>query len=174
MTKVIKNFLPLASFKLLKTYYESSGVNWNFCLSTLEDKSDKNFLFFNIVSDKEIKENPNWKTLLELLEKHIGKFKLSRVKINLYPNQNKPIQHAFHVDVIDKDENVIKKMVTCILNLTTCNGYTIVGDTKIPSVENELIIFDTDTLHCGGVQTDTQTRIIMNINLILENKGLYN
>jgi len=168
MTKIIKNFLPLASFKLLKTYYESSGVNWNFCSSTLEDKKlDKNFLFFNIVSDKEIKENLNWEAFSELLEKHIGKFKLNRIKINLYPNQNKLIQHAFHCDPMNNDGSIPKNWITCILNLTTCNGYTIVGDTKIPSVANELIIFDADTLHCGGVQTDTQTRIVININVIL-------
>ena len=32
------------------------------------------------------------------------------------------------------------------------------------SKENELIVFPADTMHCGAVQTNTQTRIVININ----------
>lgn len=160
---VVKNFLPKEKFNLLKDYFESNKINWNFYSSTLEDNSDKNYLFSYVVLDEEL-NNPNWKELLELLEKHIGKFKVSRVKVNLYPNQNKQVQHAFHCDPMLEDGSVPKNFVTAILNLTTCNGYTIVKDMKVPSKENELIYFNADTLHCGVTQDDTQTRIVININ----------
>jgi hypothetical protein len=160
---VVENFLPKEKLNLLKNYFESDEVNWNYNSSTVENKSDNNYLFSHIVSDQEL-NNPNWKELLNLLEKHTGKFKVSRVKVNLYPNQNKQIQHAFHCDPMLQDGSVPKNFVTAILNLTTCNGYTIVKDIKVPSKENELIYFDANTLHCGVTQNDAQTRIVININ----------
>ncbi len=166
----IKDFLPKEKFNLLKKYFESDEVNWNFQSSTIEDESDKNYLFFHIVSDEDL-NNPNWKEFLNLLEKHIGKFKVSRVKVNLYPNQNKQIQHAFHCDPMLDDGTVPKNWVTAILNLTTCNGYTLIGDDKIPSKENELIYFDANTLHCGVTQDDVQVRVVININVELINKN---
>lgn len=160
----IKNFLPEKNFSLLKKYFESNEVNWNFQSSTVEDKSDKNYLFSHIVSENELSKNDNWKDLFNRLEEHTGKLKIDRVKVNLYPNQNKPVQHSFHCDPMLADGSVPKNWITAIINLTTCNGYTIIGDKKIMSKENELMFFNADTLHCGGVQTDTQTRIVININ----------
>ena len=71
------------------------------------------------------------------------------------------MQHAFHKDLIGE---ISDNCITAVFNLTTCNGYTIVGDEKIMSKENELIVFPANTMHCGAVQTDTQTRIVININ----------
>ena len=84
---VVENFLPKEKFTLLKNYFESDKVDWNFQSSTVIDKEDNEYLFSHIVSDEELNNNSNWKELLELLQKHIGKFKVSRVKVNLYPNQ---------------------------------------------------------------------------------------
>ena len=65
---------------------------------------------------------------------------------------------------MQEDGSIPKNWITAIINLTTCNGYTIIGNEKIMSKENELMFFDADTLHCGSIQTDTQTRIVININ----------
>ena len=37
---------------------------------------------------------------------------------------------------------------------------------KIPSVENQLVIFDGHKKHCSVVQTDASARYIININTI--------
>ena len=162
-TQHIKDFLPVDKFELLKNYFEGNEVNWNYQSSTLEDKSDNNYLFSHIVSEEEL-TNSNWKDLFNKLEEHTGKLKIDRVKVNLYPNQNKAVQHSFHCDPMQEDGSIPKNWITAIINLTTCNGYTIIGDEKIMSKKNELMFFDADTLHCGSVQTDTQTRIVININ----------
>ena len=160
----IKDFLPKDKFSSLKNYFESDEVNWNFQSSTLDDKSDENYLFSHIVPEEQLTKNDNWRELFNKLEKHTGKLKVDRVKVNLYPNQNKAVQHAFHCDPMLADGSVPKNWITAILNLTTCNGYTIVDKDKIMSRENELIFFDADTKHCGSVQTDSKTRIVININ----------
>ena len=164
--KRINNFLPEDKFNLLKKYFEGSEVNWNFYSSSLDDDLlDDNYLFSCIVDNDEAKSNPNWIFFLSLLREHIGEFELSRIKANIYPNQNKQVQHAFHCDPKNDDGSIPDDFITCVYNLTTCNGYTIVGDTKISSVENEMIVFPANTLHCGAVQTDTKTRVVFNINV---------
>ena len=44
------------------------------------------------------------------------------------------------------------------------NGKTVIGEQEIESVENQLIIFE-NVPHYGTVQTDTDTRVVINFNL---------
>ena len=64
---VVENFLPKEKFILLKHYFESDKVDWQFNSSTVIDKQDNEYLFSHIVSDEELNNNSNWKELLELL-----------------------------------------------------------------------------------------------------------
>jgi hypothetical protein len=41
---------------------------------------------------------------------------------------------------------------------------TVVGTQEIPSVENQLLIFE-NVPHYGTVQTDTDTRVVINFSL---------
>ena len=72
------------------------------------------------------------------------------------------IEHQSHTDINDKDKPAPNVDVS-ILNFTTCNGGTRIEDTKYPSNENEVLIFNNLHKHSGIVQTDTQTRIVLNI-----------
>ena len=49
------------------------------------------------------------------------------------------------------------------MNLTTCNGGTIIGDKEYISKANQAITFDNHTEHQGFTQTDTSRRIVINI-----------
>ena len=78
-------------------------------------------------------------------------------------HQNKRIKHVGHFDILDK--NIPRENVTIsLLNFITCNGGTIIKDKKYPSNENEALIFNNLNKHAGIVQTDTQTRIVLNID----------
>ena len=55
----------------------------------------------------------------------------------------------------------------CIFYVNTNNGYTMFENgEKIPSVENQLAMFDGSEKHCSVVQTDTSARYIVNINIL--------
>ena len=86
------------------------------------------------------------------------------MKLNLYPNQGKKIIHAKHVDLRD---NITKKPLQngtiTILNFTTCNGGTIIGEEEYLSNRNQALIFDNKVKHQGFTQTDTTRRILLNI-----------
>jgi len=86
--------------------------------------------------------------------------KLTRLKLNCYPNQNKKILHPLHKDAY---EHNTKDYVIGVYHFNTCNGETIVNDEKIKSEENQMLLFD-NIPHQGNVQTDTRTRVVLNFN----------
>ena len=82
---------------------------------------------------------------------------LFRMKINLYVGESKLIEHAPHRDTKFKSK-------AFVYYLNTNNGYTKIGDTKIPSRENCGVILDGNTLHQSTNCTDQQKRLTLNLN----------
>ena len=59
------------------------------------------------------------------------------------------------------------KCKTAILYMNNNNGATILDDTKkikIDSIENRMVVFDSQIKHCALIQSDSKRRIILNIN----------
>lgn len=67
---------------------------------------------------------------------------------------------TYHID------NPFKDAKTSILYFDDCDGYTIFKDSqeKVTSKRNRLVTFPSSTYHTGVPQTDTQRRILININ----------
>jgi hypothetical protein len=73
--------------------------------------------------------------------------------------------HLPHWDISNTETHKpFKHITTAILNFTTCNGGTKIGDKIYTSKANELLIFNNTIKHSGIIQTDTSTRIVLNIN----------
>ena len=53
---------------------------------------------------------------------------------------------------------------TAIFYLNTCNGKTVVNGTEVESIANRVVIFPANTPHYVISQTDTDRRIVLNIN----------
>ena len=83
-----------------------------------------------------------------------------RMKANLYTNQGKQINHQRHIDIKDLDHTV------ALFSVNDNNGFTMVGDKKIVSKANRMIVFDGSIEHCSNTQTDTDVRININMDLI--------
>ena len=103
---------------------------------------------------------------------------LKRMKMNLYPNHTKQIDHGIHNDVWQRtntgrqpDPNV----VTSVFNFNTCNGSTTILDkdeqgkyTKkvvVPSIENTIVMFNNPHPHFGTTQNDSTARMVLNTNI---------
>mgnify|MGYP001242087422 CR=1 FL=1 len=80
-----------------------------------------------------------------------------RIKANLYPRTDTIVHHKDHVD-LDFDHNA------AILYLNTNNGYTVIGDTKIESVANRILLFNPQIPHHSTTCTDAQFRANINFN----------
>ena len=85
--------------------------------------------------------------------------KLIRVKANLYPNINRVIKHPKHVDF-----NYPTKGALYYLN--TNNGPTFVGNKKVESIKNRLLLFDASKEHNSVTCTDAKFRLNVNINYL--------
>ena len=168
-----KNFLPSIFFNKLKNLVTGRYFPWFFLNQTVflpGVKHDKHFMFDHVLYNTAgslTRSNyfKDFEPILYFLDDKIKVNKILRMKLNLYTNQNKIIEHVSHTDIFYKDKP--KKDVSVeILNFTTCNGGTIIEGEKYPSNENELLIFNNLNKHFGIVQTDTQTRVVLNIATI--------
>ena len=90
----------------------------------------------------------------------LGATEVIRVKANLNPRTIFNKGGGWHIDYTD--DPPIK---TSILYLNTNNGYTKFEEGgKVKSVENRMVIFDSDILHTGVSCTDEKRRIVVNFN----------
>ena len=87
------------------------------------------------------------------------KFKaLIRIKANLYSNQGKIVEHEDHSDFPFAHKGAL-------FSLNTCNGSTILkNNTKISSIANRMLLFDTSQPHHSSTCTDAKIRCNININ----------
>jgi hypothetical protein len=84
---------------------------------------------------------------------------LVRIKANINPHTEKLIEHndAWHID--------FPNMTTSILYLNTNDGYTMFETgKKVNSLENRLVIFDSNIKHTGTTCTNQPGRIVLNVN----------
>jgi len=92
--------------------------------------------------------------LLEKLEVR----SLLRIKANLYPNTHILHEHPMHVDGDFPRSGAL-------FSLNTCDGYTKLKDgTKIDSIANRIVLFDTHEEHCSTTTTNAPARVNININ----------
>ena len=85
---------------------------------------------------------------------------LIKLKLNLNPRRSKIMEHGFHVD------NDLSRAKTAVFYFNDNDGYTIFEKTgeKVYSKENRIVIFDNNLRHTGTTCTNTNRRVVMNIN----------
>ena len=84
------------------------------------------------------------------------------LKANLRPRTTQGVLSDYHVDMSLNQQ-------TAIFYLNTNNGYTKFQDETlqdVPSVANRLLTFYGALKHCGCSATDSNYRIVLNINYI--------
>ena len=88
---------------------------------------------------------------------------LIKAKINLTTRKARHIEYGLHVDTRRVGAT------TAIFYLNSNNGYTLFDDdSKVLSVANRMVIFDSATRHTGASCTDAEHRLVLNINMIME------
>lgn len=158
--KVIDNFLPKEEHHIIKEHMMSSEFPWYYSkfINNLDEKQEKNnFIFFHGFYSNYCPRSEKI-SLLDKLIYTISPRSLSRIKANLTTKTEKIIKFGLH-----KDNHY--NCTTAIYYVNTCNGYTLFEDgTKIESVENRFLCFDSNILHLGTTCTDENVRIIINFN----------
>jgi len=172
--KVIDNFLDEEYFDSLVTLFtdkENTGNNlmpWFFISSISYPKKhkkwvveDKLFYMSHMFYDGNQTTSNHFDKLFPILEKLEVKC-LLRIKANLYPNTEILHEHPMHIDYDFLHTGAI-------LSLNTCDGYTkLKNGTKINSIANRVLLFDSSKEHCSTTTTNVSARINININYIQE------
>ncbi|MES3023537.1 MAG: hypothetical protein V4857_18380 [Pseudomonadota bacterium] len=87
---------------------------------------------------------------------------LIKAKANRTSRKARHIEYGLHVDTRRRGAT------TAIFYLNSNNGYTLFADgSKVHSVENRLVLFDSATPHTGASCTDADERLVLNINMVL-------
>lgn len=106
--------------------------------------------------------SPHFEVIRPIIEK-LNPAHLIKAKVNLTTRKDHHIEYGLHVDT--------KRVgaTTAIFYLNTNNGYTLFeDDSKVSSVANRMVIFDSARLHTGASCTDADHRLVLNINMIMD------
>ena len=152
--EIISNYLPEQTFKNIKDIFFKNNFPWFYVdyVSTETDKSD--FLFYHFLYKDEKVCSPFFEEIVPTLTNK----KIYRAKCNLYTKKDKEIHSEFHVDLPHPHK-------VLLYSINTNNGFTLFenGD-KVPSKENQAILFDGKIRHKSVAQTDERVRININID----------
>ena len=126
--------------------YENEVPNWKY------------FYMTHMVCHESVIRSPLiCKLILPVLNKLDVKA-LIRIKVNLFPNSEKIHENEMHTDMSFSHRGAL-------FSINTCDGYTKLKDgTKIDSVANRILLFDSGMPHCSTNTSDTKARFNINFN----------
>ena len=157
MCEIVDNYLSSEKHLQLKTLMESNIFPWYFSDFKLKPNNDLfDYQFCHIFYKKNI-VNSDFFHHLEPIIKLLKPLSLIRIKANLNPITNKLVKFGTHPD----------QFFNCraaIYYLNTNNGYTMIGDKKIESKENRMVLFNADQKHYGTNSTNCNNRMVINFN----------
>jgi hypothetical protein len=168
--EIFDNFLPEHEFKQIQYLMTSHLFPWypfDFIVSdkdaVFEDGSDASIYDSQMVHIFYANHTPQsnyYNDLVPLISK-INPSSLVRIKANLGFATPERVKSGFHIDFDETPEN----FKTAVYYLNTNNGSTLFEDgTEIESVENRLVVFDTNLQHTGVSSTDSKFRYLINLN----------
>lgn len=158
--KIIDNFLEKEQFKYLQSIIFSNDIAWfyNNSLNLPDDGKQQGFYNHSIYNDYKF-NSPLFENMNDFLKK-LNIVSLIEIRINSMHVQKEHYESYWHTDRPFKCK-------TGIFYLNTCNGKTKLKTdpiTKVDSVENRMLIFDSRIEHKAISQTDTKRRIVINFN----------
>ena len=155
--KIIDNFLNREFFNQLQSLILGEYFSW-FYNDDKVYKNDNKFQFTHTV----IRDYKPTSTFIEYINPVLNKLNAKetlQVKLNLQTKASKIFNHTFHNDF----DNV----TTAIFYINTNNGKTIFKNgEEVNSIENRMVIFDSNLQHTGTSHTDTKRRVLINFNYI--------
>ena len=135
--------------ELLKPYFP-----WYY--NKNQNNKDTSYMFHLFFNGTNV--NSDYFYLVEPILKKLKIKNLLNVRANLC--LKRPSKCNWHVDKFTKN----LKHKTAIQYVNTNNGYTLFKNKKVKCEKNKIVIFDADQKHKAKIQTNTDARIVININ----------
>ena len=155
-----KNFLDPRVFTELVSHINDTRFPWYYPQSARVPDGAPcqyiNLLYYDHQFSNAI--NPMLMRCLRAITDQLDTIAILRVKVNATP-RNAPEQR-WHTDWQTSTPSK-----TCVLYLNDNDGYTEFTDgTKVESVANTAVIFDTNTKHRGVSATNVDRRLVLNVS----------
>ena len=161
--KIIDNFLPEEEFKVIQQYLTNDSFTWHLMPSIANKKQGLDqYQFVHTFFDLSKPYLQNYSNFLTPIFSKLQAKYILRVKANLRPRTTQGVLSDYHVDMSLNQQ-------TAIYYINTNNGYTKFQQNDfddVPSVANRLLTFSGGLKHCGASATDSNYRILLNINYI--------
>lgn len=159
--KIIDNFLPKDEFNIIKEHMLGAWVEWAFnsFVAYSDSPLSKDPYDFQFTHTFYYKGEPRsqWMQIIDPILQKINPSAVVRIKANLQIRTENIVTHQLHLDHEKFDGKI------AIFYINTNDGYTILEDgTKIDSVENRLVVLDSNVLHTGTTCTDQKVRCLIN------------
>jgi len=155
--QVIDNFLPKEIFFNIKNIFTSGDIEWHYSKSVSKKENKDGFYFIHSIYKDHIINSIKYNLFIPILHK-IKVKSLLRIKANLYTKTDKIIEHSRHKDYEFPHKGFI-------FYINTNNGFTRLKDgTKIESIENRGLFFDSHHDHNSSTCSDENVRININFN----------
>jgi hypothetical protein len=167
--QIIDNFLDYVDLHAIQNFM-FKDMDWYYVNHVASEKDSENnhYYFVHQLFEGFLLDKQNSPFYADIFSRFVKAFErlnmeeemkaLVRVKANLYPSTSKIVEHEFHVDYTFKHKGAI-------FSVNTCDGYTKLGDgTKIESVENRLLLFDSSKNHASTTCTNSNVRVNINFN----------
>ena len=160
--KILDNFLTKEEHSAIQSEMMNANFPWYYAFSVLPKdicscKEEYNYQFGHSFY-RDYGFCSNYVELIVPIIKKLNPVSIFRIKGILLPRTEKNIEHGMH---IDNSYN----MNAAIYYVNTNNGYTKFSDgTKVNSVANRLVVFNTEQHHTGSTCTDEKIRVAINFN----------
>jgi hypothetical protein len=165
--KIYDNFLSDKDYTFVSSALTNNKFPWYYntnIAGTNEGIDGYQFVhtFFNVSEPYSV--DTRFNKFLNPIWNRLSPKYMIRAKANLRPRTSEPVQSSWHTD------SDITQVITGIFYIGSNNGYTVFKDgTKVNTVANRLILFDSQILHAGVSCTDQSTRIVLNLNYVPNN-----
>ena len=161
---IIDNFLNEEYFKTVQNHMMGTFYSWHWCDGIVDPNDGKHQLvnlMFDVESENVILDDfySCIHPMLDKINKHVPIKQLLKIKCNF---TYKTIEHehgGLHIDY--------KDATTAIFYINTNNGWTnFKNGAKVESIENRLVIFDSNLEHEGVTCTDEIRKMVINFNYV--------
>lgn len=165
--EIFDNYLSEEEFgKIKNIFVDNEKFPWHYTPGIAypdEIKQVDKFQFFNLMYRNDIGIKSSYYHDLMPLFNKINPKEILRVKVNLGTRTSTHIEGGMHIDTK-------MKLTTAIFYLNTNNGFTVFeSGERVESIENRLVTFDSSIMHSGFSQTDSNIRVVLNLNYIKNN-----
>lgn len=157
--EIIDNALDTINFLQIKNIMlnQNGEIPWYYSAS-VADLTDNEVYYFTHSFYRFFAPNSKYFNLIEPIINLINIKAVIRAKANFYPSSKNLQIHKFHKDHEYKHNGLV-------FYVNTNDGYTELEDgTKINSVENRILLFDSSMLHRSTNCTNQHGRITINVN----------